>query len=84
MNNDSARGRDAAIDVENGGMQTLFALETEVAVGNLDGDGNEAPVLRGWPCEVVAVPRGRDGAAIYFGRWGSSTAVLTAPLDMQD
>ena len=41
MNNDSARGRDAAIDVENGGMQTLFALETEVAVGNLDGDGNE-------------------------------------------
>ena len=59
--------------------------------------GDRAPIRPAWtvtgtrrrycadgPARVVAVPRGRDGAAIYSGRWGSSTAVLTAPLDMED
>src|SRR5260370_41347268 len=40
--NDDATGRgDAPIEVQDRGMHALFALETEVAIGDRHGDGDE-------------------------------------------
>ncbi len=39
---DNATGRsDAAIKIQNGGVDALFGLKAKVAIGYLDGDGDE-------------------------------------------